>query len=125
MLNKTTGFASPAQGYEEQGIDLNRLLITNPPATYFFHLASDDMETLKLPQGSLLVIDRSIDPNPNSFVLLCHEGEFICRQFIKQKGKILFTNGIETFYPTQNDTSIFGTITAYIKEFNNDNAHRR
>jgi len=117
MENKTTGFASPAQGYEEQGIDLNRLLITNPPATYFMHHASNDMETLGLAEGSLLILDRSIIPNPNSFVLLCHEGEFICRQFIKQKGKILFTNGTETFYPTQNDTYIFGTITASIKTY--------
>jgi hypothetical protein len=30
MEMKTTGFASPAQGYEEQTIDLNRLLIRNP-----------------------------------------------------------------------------------------------
>jgi hypothetical protein len=36
MNNKTTGFASPSQGYEEQNIDLNRLLIHNPlPPTFF------------------------------------------------------------------------------------------
>jgi hypothetical protein len=29
---KTTGFASPAQGYEDTAIDLNRLLIRNAPA---------------------------------------------------------------------------------------------
>jgi len=125
MEQKTTGFASPALGYEEQGIDLNRLLIRNPPATYFIRLVSNDMETLKLPQGSLLIVDRSIDPVPNSFVLLRHEGEFLCRQLLKQKGKILFTDGIKSFYPTQNDTAILGTVTAYIKEFNNDISHRR
>jgi len=27
MPDKTTGFASPAQGYEEEGIDIARLLI--------------------------------------------------------------------------------------------------
>jgi hypothetical protein len=35
MNGKTTGFASPAQGYEETPIDLNRLLITNPPRYLF------------------------------------------------------------------------------------------
>jgi len=123
MEQKTTGFASPAQGYEEQSIDLNRLLIRNPPATYFYRLAGSDMETLKLPQGSLLILDRSIIPAPNSFVLIRHEGEFLCRQIQKQKGKILFTDGIKSFYPTPNDTAVLGTITAYIKEFNNDISH--
>jgi hypothetical protein len=33
MGQKTSGFASPAQGYEDSAIDLNGLLIRNPPAT--------------------------------------------------------------------------------------------
>jgi len=115
MENRTSGFASPAQGYEEQGIDLNRLLIRNPPATYFLRLENYSMETLGLPKGSLLIVDRSIDPFPDSFILLRHEGEFLCRQFQRQKGKILFTNGKTSFCPTPNDTEIFGTITASIK----------
>jgi hypothetical protein len=32
MPEKTTGFALPAQGYEGEGIDLNRLPIRNSPA---------------------------------------------------------------------------------------------
>jgi len=123
MEIKMTGFASPAQGYEEQSIDLNKLLIKNPPATFFLRLASKDMETLKLPQGSLLILDRSIVPVPNSFVLLIHEGEFLCRQIIKENGKILFTDGVKSFSPTPNDTAVLGTITAYIMEFNNDIPH--
>jgi len=123
MEIKTTGFASPAQGYEEKGIDLNRLLIKNPPATFFLRLQTADMEILGLPQGSLLVLDRSKIPLPNSFVLLIHEGEFLCRQLIEENGKILFTDGTKKIYPTQNDTAILGTITAYIKEFYNDLPH--
>jgi len=42
MEVKTTGLASPAQGYEEQGIDLNRLLVRNPAATYFMRLDTGD-----------------------------------------------------------------------------------
>jgi hypothetical protein len=43
MAKRTTGFASPAQGYEAKGIDLNSLIIQNPPATLFMGLASSDM----------------------------------------------------------------------------------
>jgi len=118
MDKKTTGFASPAQGYEEQNIDLNRLLIHNPPATYFLRLQTAEMEQLGLPQGSLLVVDRSIDPAPNSIVLLKHEEQLLCRFMVKQKGKIKFTNGTTDIIPT-GETEIFGTVTASIKIYSN------
>jgi len=38
---KVTGFASPAQGYEMQGIDLNGLIIRRPNATFFFRVEDD------------------------------------------------------------------------------------
>jgi DNA polymerase V len=123
MELKTTGFASPAQGYEEEGIDLNRLLIHNPPATYFGRLETNSMEALGLPQGSLLVVDRSINPAPNSFVLIRHEGEFLCRQLLKLEGKTVFSDGTTFILPTTDETEIIGTITASIKEYANANAH--
>jgi len=71
MPEKTTGYASPAQGYEEEGIDLNRLLIRNPPATIYVRLDSNDVEDLGLVRGTLLVVDRSITPyNLRSILIL-------------------------------------------------------
>jgi len=117
MNSKTTGFASPAQGYEEQAIDLNRLLIRNPSATYFLRLETAEMEGVGLPQGSLLIVDRSIDPSPNLYVLIRHENQLLCRLMVKQKGKTKFTNGTTDIIPIQDETEIFGTVTAYIKEY--------
>jgi len=72
MLEKTTGFASPAQGYEDEGIDLNRLLVRNPLATFYVLLDSNDIEALGLVRRPLLVIDRSITPQANAILLfLC------------------------------------------------------
>jgi len=118
-LTKTTGFASPAQGYEEQSIDLNSLLIHNPPATYFMRLETADMEDLSLPQGSLLIVDRSIDPKNNSLVLIRHEAQLLCRLMVKQRGRVKFTNGKTDITPTPDDTEIIGTVTASIKEYAN------
>jgi DNA polymerase V len=98
MTDKATGFASPAQGYEEKTIDLNRLLIRNPPATIFVRLDSSDMETLGLPRGALLVIDRSKTPEANTLVMLRHEGQFLCRLLSMKGGKASFTNGKDEFY---------------------------
>jgi len=118
MELKMTGFASPALGYEEQGIDLNRLLIRNPPATYFFRLDSSDMAELGLPKGVLLIVDRSKKPAPNNYVLIRHEGQFLCRLFSKSENNaVYFTNGKEIIYPSADDTGIIGTVTASIKTY--------
>ena len=131
MTVKAAGFASPAQGYEEQGIDLNRLLILNPPATYFLRLESADMEDLGLPAGSLLIVDRSKIATPGSFVLIRHEGRFLCRLMCQapsaassvagapENSTVYFTNGKEIVYPAAGETEIIGTITASIKIYGN------
>jgi len=117
-VTKATGFASPAQGYEEQNIDLNRLLILNPPATYFGRLETSDMEQLGLPCGSLLIIDRSVNPAPGCFVMIRHLGQFLCRSIIiENNGKTAFTNGKEILYPISEETEIIGTVTASIKQY--------
>jgi len=112
MEKKATGFAAPTQGYEEQGIDLNRLLIHNPPATYFVRLDSSDMEHLGLPKNTLLIVDRSRKPAPNHLVLIRHAGQFFCRLMQKNQNGITFTNGEEEIKPIQGDTEIIGVITS-------------
>ena len=116
MDKKATGFASPAQGYEEQTIDLNRLLVDNPPATYFMRLKTSEMAALGLPSGSLLIVDRSKVPILNSFALIRHEGQFYCRLLVKEEGKTVFTNGTTAIIPNA-ETEIIGTITASIKKY--------
>ena len=117
MEHKTTGFASPAQGYENSTIDLNGLLIKNPPATFFFRLESGDMARLGLAKGSLLVVDRSMNPMPDDFVLIAHEGHFLCRLLVKDKDGIFFTDGKNGFVPIIDDTMIIGVVTAAIRGF--------
>jgi DNA polymerase V len=120
MNSKSTGFASPSQGYEEQNIDLNRLLVRNPPATYFYRLETDDLSSFGVPNGSLLVVDRSVNPTPGSLVLIRHEGHFYCRLMVTEGGKTEFTNGTNAIIPVPDDTEIIGVITATIKTYGAD-----
>jgi len=117
-MAKTTGFASPAQGYENTTIDLNGLLVKNPPATFFFRLESGDMKKLGLAKGALLVVDRSKNPTPDDLVLIVHENRFLCRLMSKDNNNIIFTNGKNNIVPITDDTVIIGVVTAAIQEFN-------
>jgi len=120
---KVTGFASPAQGYEENSIDLNTELIKHPASTFLFRLASTDMEKLGLPNGAILVVDRSITPVKNHFAVLRHEGQFLCRLMEVHNGKKVFTNGSIEITPIPDETEVIGVVTACIQKFNNDLSH--
>jgi len=85
---RTTGFAAPTQGYEENWIDLNRLLVRNPSCTHYMWLDISDMEHLGLPKGTLLIVDRSVKPTPNHIVLFCHEGHYLCHLMIKSNKRL-------------------------------------
>ena len=59
---RTTGFASPAQDYEQERLDLNKKMVTNAPATFFYTVGKSDDSMIDdgIMPGGLLVVDRSI-----------------------------------------------------------------
>lgn len=77
----TTGFQSPAVGYEDNGLDLNRLLVKHPFATVFMWIDSQRYERMGIFNGDLLIIDRARKVIPNSLVVYSQEGEFRLGRF--------------------------------------------
>jgi len=71
----TAGFPSPAQGYEDEPLDLNELLIRHPAATFFFRVRGDALAREGIRDGSILVVDRSITPRPDRLVIADWNGE--------------------------------------------------
>ncbi len=114
LEHKTTGFASPAQGYEEQTIDFNRLLVENPPATFAYRMGSGDMAGLGIPQGAWLIVDRSRKPSAHSCVVIRHGGKLLCRCMERKKGKIIFTDGTHEIEPIRDETEIIGVVRAVV-----------
>lgn len=55
----TTGFPSPATDYLRPPLDLNALLIPDPPATVLVRLRCD-CEKHRLRQGDILVVNRAL-----------------------------------------------------------------
>ena len=76
----SAGFPSPAQGYEDEPLDLNELLIRHPAATFFFRVRGDSLKAEGIRDGSLLVVDRSRTPSPGVIVVADWNGEReVCR----------------------------------------------
>lgn len=54
-----TGFASPADNFVEERLNINDLLIDNDTATYFFRIQSEYKQATNIRRGDILVVDRS------------------------------------------------------------------
>ncbi len=55
------GFPSPADDHIEEIIDLNELLVRNPPATFYIRAVGVSMIRVGIMDGDILVVDRSED----------------------------------------------------------------
>ena len=81
----SAGFPSPAEDYIELGVDLNKYLIKNPISTFFLRVSGNSMNNAGIYNNDLLIIDRSINPNPGHIVVALLDGEFTLKRLIKEK----------------------------------------
>lgn len=68
------GFPSPAEDFEEDSLDLNRMLVRNPLATYIYRASGHSMARAGILDGDLLMVDRSVTPQSGSLVMAAWEG---------------------------------------------------
>lgn len=74
------GFPSPAEGYAEESLDLNRYLIRHPVATFFVRVRGDSMTGAHIFDGDLLVVDRAEEVRGNHIVLAQIDGETVVKK---------------------------------------------
>ncbi|TAN03162.1 MAG: peptidase S24 [Rhodanobacteraceae bacterium] len=63
------GFPSPAQDFEDDQLDLNQLLVRNPPATFFYRTEGRSMEAFGIFHGDIVSVDRSLEPSDGALVV--------------------------------------------------------
>ena len=78
-----TGFGAAADDYAERGIDLNEQLIKNKPATFFFRMKGDAMESAGIFDGYILIVDRSLKLVSGKIIVAILNGELLVRRFHK------------------------------------------
>ncbi len=71
----SAGFPSPADDFIEDEIDLQRLLITNRPATFIVRIAGESMLEKGMLDGDLAIVDRSLQPTDGDVVVVDIDGE--------------------------------------------------
>lgn len=118
------GFPSPAADYVEGALDLNELLVTNAPATFFVRASGRSQIDLGILDGDILQVDRAVPPSSGRLVVAVVDGTLFVKEFRRKAGRIalLSNNAAEAAaYPPvyldeAQDHAIWGSVVSVIRK---------
>ncbi|MDE6284053.1 MAG: translesion error-prone DNA polymerase V autoproteolytic subunit [Muribaculaceae bacterium] len=109
------GFPSPAEDIITENLDLNRLLIRHPAATFYGRVWGDSMIDEGIHPGDIIVIDRSIEPTNGCLALCCVDHEFTLKRIRFEKNLVWLIPANEMFDPIlvtpDQEFEVWGVIT--------------
>ena len=82
----TAGFPSPAADHTDGNLDLTRLVVKRPAATFYMRVLGCSMADAGIADGDLVVVDRSIEPRDDDVVVAVVDGGFACKRVRKIPG---------------------------------------
>ncbi|MCU4483653.1 LexA family protein [Acinetobacter ursingii] len=91
------GFPSPASDYIDDCVDLNRLLVSNPNATFLNRIKTLSMLDAGLEMNDVVVIDRSIEPKHRSIVVALIDGKDLTIKRLMITSLMTHEELVETF----------------------------
>lgn len=115
----SAGFPSPAEEAVDVGIDLNRLLIERPAATFLVRAQGTSMVDAGIFEGDLLVVDRSLEPHAGDIVIAYSDDQFLVKRLTRMKDALhlVAENKNSIFKPLKvtKEVIIWGVVSSVIK----------
>ncbi len=112
------GFPSPADGYMDDALDLNELLITHPAATFFIRVSGTSMQEANIHSGDILVVDRAKEAKHRDIAIAVLNGEFTVKRILKKGKQVFLAPENPKFQPIEvkegEDFQIWGVVTYVI-----------
>ena len=117
----SAGFPSPADDYIEAELDLNRLMVRNPPDTFMVRVNGDALSGAGILDGDVLVVDRSIGPRHGMIVVAIVNGEMCVRRLNRNHGGWVLDPENKDFQPLRirhgQDLEIWGVVTGMVRKY--------
>jgi DNA polymerase V len=111
----SAGFPSPADDYVTDFLDLHRLVVKNPAATFFLRVNGDSMSGASINDGDLLVVDRSKQAANGKIVIASIDGDLMVKRFKKRNERIFLApdnpDYAEMDITDHEDTMVWGVVT--------------
>lgn len=114
------GFPSPAVGELNGTLDLNRLCVKHPAATYFVRARGESMAGAGINDGDILVVDRSVTVTNRAIIIAALNGDFTVKRLIQEDGKVFLQPENDAYTPIEitpeSGAEFFGVVTYVIKK---------
>lgn len=113
------GFPSPADDFVYESIDLNKLIVRHPDATFYARVKGQSMAG-DFMEDDLLVIDRSIAWSDNKIALCYVDNEFTLKRLKIEDDKCYLIPSNSNFpvieVTDENNVTVWGIVTYSIKK---------
>ena len=118
-------YPSFVQEYMIGNIDLNKVLIKNPPTTFITVADGESMVKECIGNGDLLIIDKSLDPYDGCLAACYIDGDFTLKKVRREKDYVWLLPANPVYQPIKvtedNDFIIWGIVTSNIKFYTRHN----
>lgn len=115
------GFPSPAEDHAVTRVDLMAELIKHPQATFMLRVRGDSMKDAGILDGSVVLIDKAIQPRNGHIVVAEIDGEFVCKTLVQRAGRVKLKAANVTYpdiVPKDGQTlEIWGVVVAAIHQY--------
>lgn len=115
------GFPSPADDYIEDAVDLTRLVVSHPAATFLWRVQGECMIEAGIFDGDILVVDRSLQPRDEDVVVAVIDGQPSVKRLRRVGGRLQLENENRTFKPfgvgEGAEVSIWGVVKCNLRLF--------
>lgn len=81
------GFPSPAEDFAFTPVNLATRIAPRPTSTFVMRVCGDSMKDAGIPDGSLISVDRSVQPKQGDIVVAAIDGEFTVKQLCIKDGQ--------------------------------------
>ena len=113
------GFPSPAEDHASERVDLNKILIKHPLATYLMRVRGASMREAGIDDGDVVLVDRAVKPCHGHVVVAVVDGEFTVKRLWKRGANVKLQAANPTYpdiLPRDGQTvEVWGVVTNAIK----------
>ena len=113
------GFPSPAEDHALERVDLNKVLIKHPQATFLMRVRGASMREAGIDDGDVVLVDRAIKPSHGHVVVAVIDGDFTVKRLWKRGSNVKLQAANPTYpdvLPKDGQTiEVWGVVTNAIK----------
>jgi len=107
------GFPNAGEDRQALPVGLESLIVKHRTSTYLWRLDDEGVAELGWGPGSIVVVDRAIEPRHGDKIVAVVEGDFVVRIYQKTESAALFTPGGNR--EESDNVALWGVVTYVIQ----------